>query len=76
MAGYAAAMRIERIEIRGGFAARPLQAGPESAERPANLTVVELAGTDLGEHLRRRMADLRIYFGQLTWYLFNAEGWR
>jgi hypothetical protein len=38
--------------------------------------VVELAGTDPGEHLRERVADLRIYLGQLTWYLFNAEAWR
>jgi hypothetical protein len=76
MAGYTAAMRIERIEIRGGFAARPTRVGEGPVEPPANLTVVELGGTGPGDHLRERLADLRIYLGQLTWYVFNAEGWR
>jgi hypothetical protein len=76
MAGYTTAMRIERIEIRGGLAARPVRAGPGPVEPPASVAVVELAGTDPGEHLRERVADLRIYLGQLTWYLFNAEAWR
>jgi hypothetical protein len=76
MAGYTAAMRIERIEIRGGFAARPDRAGPEPAEPSATVTVVDLAGTGPGDRLRERLADLRIYVGQLTWYVFNAEGWR
>lgn len=76
MAGYTAAMRIERIEIRGGLAASPVRASQGPVEPLANLAVVELAGTDPGEHLRQRMGDLRIYVGQLTWYLFNAEAWR
>jgi hypothetical protein len=76
MAGYTAAMRIERIEIRGGFAARPDQAGTEPAEPSTTVTVIELAGTGPGDRLRERLADLRIYVGQLTWYVFNAEGWR
>jgi hypothetical protein len=76
MAGYTAAMRIERIEIRGGFAARPVRAGAGPVEPPADVALVEVAGTDPGDHLRQRLADLRIYLGQLTWYLFNAEGWR
>ncbi|MEX2011241.1 MAG: hypothetical protein WEF51_03270 [Chloroflexota bacterium] len=69
-------MRIERIELRSGFAARPIRAGAGPVEPPAHVTVVELAGTGPGDHLRDRLADLRIYLGQLTWYLFNAEGWR
>jgi hypothetical protein len=76
MAGYTAAMRIERIEIRGGLAAHAVRANPGPVEPPANLAVVELAGAEPGEHLRQRVADLRIYLGQLTWYLFNAESWR
>jgi hypothetical protein len=75
-AGYAAARRIERIEVRGGFAARPFRTGSRPVEAPPRVAVVELTGRDLGEHLRERVADLRIYLGQLTWYLFNAEGWR
>jgi hypothetical protein len=78
MAGYTAAMRIERIErieIRGGFAARPDRAGPDPVE-PLAVALVELAGTGPGDHLRERLDDLRIYVGQLTWYVFNADGWR
>lgn len=75
MAGYATAMRIERIDIRGGVAARSIRDGGD-LEPAATVAVVELAGTDLGEPIRRRLTDLRIYLGQLTWYLFNAEGWR
>jgi hypothetical protein len=76
MAGYTAAMRIERIEIRGGFAARPQRAGGSLAEAAPTVALVELAGTGPGDRLRERLADLRIYLGQLTWYVFNAEGWR
>ncbi|HEV8489517.1 MAG TPA: hypothetical protein VGQ58_06985 [Candidatus Limnocylindrales bacterium] len=76
MAGYAAAMRIERIEVRGGLAARPDRAGSAFLEAAEAVAVIELAGREPGEDLRQRLADLRIYFGQLTWYLFNAEGWR
>jgi hypothetical protein len=76
MAGYAAAMRIERIEIRGGVVARRIRPDRGPAEHPPGVAVVELGGADLGEPIRRRLADLRIYLGQLTWYLFNAEGWR
>jgi hypothetical protein len=74
MAGYATAMRIERIEIRGGLTARPVR--DDHPEPATAVAVVELAGTDLGEPIRRRLEDVRIYLGQLTWYLFNAEGWR
>jgi hypothetical protein len=75
MAGYMAAMRIERMEIRIGAVARQPTGDPGSA--PAtSLPLIELAETDPGEHLQQRLDDLRIYFGQLTWYLFNAEGWR
>ena len=76
MAGYTAAMRIERIEIRSGLSSRPLRHPQGPAESPPNVIVVELAGADLGERLHERAADLRIYLGQLTWYLFNSEGWR
>jgi hypothetical protein len=76
MTGYTAAMRIERIEIRGGFAAHPVRTGSGPAEPAANVTVVELVGRGPGDRLRERLDDLRIYLGQLTWYLFNAEGWR
>lgn len=76
MAGYTAAMRIERIEVRGGFAARPSRLAAAPIEPPATVTLVELAGTGPGDHLRERLDDLRIYLGQLTWYVFNAEGWR
>jgi hypothetical protein len=76
MAGYTAAMRIERIEIRGGFAARPQRAGRGPVEPAPNVALVELAGAGPGDRLRERLADLRIYLGQLTWYVFNAEGWR
>jgi hypothetical protein len=76
MAGYTAAMRIERIEIRGGFAARSDRLAPVPTEPPAPVALVELAGTGPGDRLRERVADVRIYFGQLTWYLFNAESWR
>ncbi len=76
MAGYAAAMRIEGIEIRGGLAAQPVRASPGPVLLPASLALVDLAGKDPGEHLRQRLADLRIYLGQLTWYLFKAESWR
>jgi hypothetical protein len=76
MAGYVAAMRIERIEIRSGVAARAFGADLEPAEPPANLPVIELAGTEPGTRLRQRLEEARTYFGQLTWYLFNAEGWR
>jgi hypothetical protein len=75
MAGYSAAMRIERVEIRGGFAARPERARAAS-EPSAAVAMVELAGKGPGDHVRERLTDLRIYLGQLTWYLFNAEGWR
>jgi hypothetical protein len=75
MAGYSAAMRIERIEIRGGFAARPDRA-PVASQPSVAVALVELAGKSPGDHLQERLADLRIYFGQLTWYLFNADGWR
>ena len=76
MAGYATAMRIERIEVRGGFAARPERVAAAPVEPPPTVALVELAGTGPGDHLRERLADLRIYLGQLTWDLFNAEGWR
>jgi hypothetical protein len=76
MAGYTAAMRIDRIEIRGGFTARPDRIGAGPVEPPATAALVELAGTEPGDHLRERLADLRIYLGQLTWYVFNADGWR
>ena len=76
MAGYTAAMRIERIEIRSAFTARPAQASRNLEEPHPGVAVIELTGTDLGERLRSRAADLRIYLGQLTWYLFNSEGWR
>jgi hypothetical protein len=76
MAGYTAAMRIERIEIRGGFAARPERVASGPVEPPATVALVELAGTGPGDHVRERLADLRIYLGQLTWYVFNADGWR
>jgi hypothetical protein len=76
MAGYTAAKRIERIEIRGGFAARPDRVGGDPADSPATVALVELGGTDPGNRLRERLSDLRIYLGQLTWYVFNAEGWR
>lgn len=76
MAGYAAAMRIERIEVRGGVAARPLHGHREPVEPPPNVAVIELAGMDPGGNVRQRLDEIRIYVGQLTWYLFNAEGWR
>jgi hypothetical protein len=76
MAGYTAAMRIERIEIRGGVAARRLPCGPRPIEPPPPVAMIELTGTEPGSRLRQRLDDLRIYLGQLTWYLFNAEGWR
>jgi hypothetical protein len=76
MAGYVAATRIERIVIRRGVSGRPLGAARERVEPPATVAVIELAGTDLGQPFQRRVDDLRIYLGQLTWYLFNAEGWR
>jgi hypothetical protein len=38
--------------------------------------VVELTGANPGDRLGERLDDLRVYCGQLTWYLFNAEGWR
>jgi hypothetical protein len=76
MAGYTAAMRIERIEIRGGFAARASRVTAPPVEPPAMVSLVELAGTGPGDHLRERLDDLRIYLGQLTWYVFNAESWR
>lgn len=76
MAGYAAAMRIERIEVRGGVVARPLGGHLEPGEPPQSLAVIELAGTEPGANLRQRLDEVRISFGQLTWYLFNAEGWR
>ena len=76
MAGYTAEMRIERIEVRGGFAARHDRVSRGPNELPATVALVELAGTGPGDHLRERLADLRIYLGQLTWYVFNADGWR
>ncbi len=76
VAGYVAAMRIERIEVRSGLSARPLRDDQASGEPGPAVAVVELAGTNPGDRLRERAADLRIYFGQLTWYLFNSESWR
>ena len=76
MAGYTAAMRIERIEIRGGVAARGERADRRPVEPAATVAMIELAGTGPGDHLRERLTDLRIYLGQLTWYVFNADGWR
>lgn len=76
MAGYAAAMRIERIEVRSGLVARPLASALEPTQPVHSLQVIELGGTEPGANLRQRLDETRIYFGQLTWYLFNAEGWR
>jgi hypothetical protein len=76
MAGYVATMRIERIEIRGGLSARRAGLPRGSAEPQATPTVVELTGANPGDRLGERLDDLRVYCGQLTWYLFNAEGWR
>jgi hypothetical protein len=76
MAAYATAMRIERIEIRGRLSARRAGLPRRSAEPQATPTVIELSGTNPGQRLRERLDDLRVYLGQLTWYLFNAEGWR
>lgn len=76
MAGYTAATRIDRIEIRGGFAARPDRPAPVPAEAVAGVALVELTGRGPGDRLRERLADLRIYLGQLTWYVSNPEGWR
>jgi hypothetical protein len=76
MAEYAAARRIERIEVRGGLAAHPDRAGSTVPEAAEAVAVIELVGRDPGEDLRQRLSDLRDYLGQLTWYLFNAEGWR
>jgi hypothetical protein len=76
MAGYMAAMRIERIEIRGGLSARRAGLRRGFADPHPTPTVIELSGTKPGERLRERLDDLRVYCGQVTWYLFNAEGWR
>lgn len=76
MAGYMAAMRIERIEIRGGVVARRVAPNPQPTLPARSPAVIELAGTEPGAHLRERLDDLRVFAGQLTWYLFNAEGWR
>lgn len=76
MAGYAAAMRIERIEVRGGLTAHPGRADETVPEVAEAVAVIDLAGREPGEGLKQRLDDLRDYLGQLTWYVFNAEGWR
>jgi hypothetical protein len=76
MAGYMAAMRIERVQVRGGVVARRLTPDPGRARPQEAPVVVELAGLDPGARLRERLDGIRTYAGQLTWYLFNAEGWR
>ncbi|HEY7590370.1 MAG TPA: hypothetical protein VH723_05210 [Candidatus Limnocylindrales bacterium] len=78
MAGYAAATRIEHVEIHPGASAVAWASRrePDAEADIAGATVVELVGSGLDAHLRERLTDVRIYFGQLTWYLFNEEGWR
>jgi hypothetical protein len=76
MAGYATAMRIERIEIRAGLAARPGGGHCEPVEQAQAVPEIELVGIEPGSRLQERLERIRIYLGQLTWYLFNAEGWR
>ena len=76
MAGYEAAMRIERIQVRGGVVARPAGGRRQPVEQGQGVALIELAGSAPGGRLRERLDEIRIYLGQLTWYLFNAEGWR
>jgi hypothetical protein len=75
MRAYAATARIERIAPhlligqpnRGAVGARLVE---------SELTVVEVAAVDDADPFVDRLTAISERWSQLTFFLFNAEGWR
>ncbi|HSL34438.1 MAG TPA: hypothetical protein VK871_12355 [Candidatus Limnocylindrales bacterium] len=81
MSGYAATARIERVRPRFTLAhsspdfATFGRVRPQEQERAAE-TNAELADTLVRDTLLDRFQAARDRWSQLTFYLFDAEGWR
>ena len=77
MSAYVATARIERVTPRlvigrGMNAALDWPALSIDVEDPA----VEVAAVDASDPLVERLTAVRERWSQLTFYLFDAEGWR
>jgi hypothetical protein len=75
MSAYAATARIERVTPRLviGRAGNDLGASPVDGD---DERVVDLGTTAGGDPLLDRLTAIRERWSQLTFYLFDAEGWR
>ena len=82
MSGYAATARIERVRPR--LAAAPMGTDVAAFARIATGRLrdehqapgPELADTAVRDSLVERMETIRERWAQLTFYLFDADGWR
>jgi hypothetical protein len=78
MSAYIATARIERASPRlliGISADRDADAGAPVAAQPDD-PIVDLTAADAGDPLAQRIAAAKERWSQLTFYLFDAEGWR
>ena len=74
MSAYAATARIERVTPRVAIG-RPHE--DDGVSWCADLEVeVDVAAVDEGDPLIDRLSAISERWSQLTFYLFNAEGWR
>ena len=74
MSAYAATARIERVTPRVAIGRHVEDDG---ASWIADLEVeVDVAAVDDGDPLIDRLTAIGERWSQLTFYLFNAEGWR
>lgn len=77
MTTYAVVERLGGVSLRLG----PIGRGkPDASAEPAFVGLSAPALVDLTpalpDTLRDRLESIREAWGQATWYLFNAEGWR
>lgn len=80
MSAYAATARIERasprlVIDRSANLDADADAAAMLAARPDD-PVVDLTAADAGDPLAERIAAARERWSQLTFFLFDAEGWR
>ena len=75
MSAYVATGRIERVSPRLVFG-RSGDDGWAPASADTDDAVVDLADVGPGDPLIDRLAAARERWSQLTFFLFDAEGWR
>ena len=75
VAGYVAAVRMVRADVRLAGTARPLLDRP-IREIGSNFEVEELSGRPFGERLLDGWASFREQLAMTTFYLFDPESWR